>query len=378
MKIKLSFILQIAALILTFHSFAFPQSFQNLKINQIEDTVKIAYDITGGKENDLYKVDLEVSSDGGKSFSIIPKTVYGDCSYGVSRGLNKVISWEPLKDPVELAGDNFIVQLKGKVLGTTAEVEFVSVPGGEFEMGDQFEEGPGNEINKHLVRLSDFSIGKFEVTNFQYAKFLEKYGSNKVKSGEFAGEVMIYPLDGGLKFFQGQWKPDAGFEFNPVIGVTWYGADEFCKFFGYRLSTEAEWEYAAREKGGKVRFGNGHDFAASTQINFNANTDKSLIYAEKGESRNKTVSVGGFAPNKLGIFQMSGNVWEWCQDWYKGNYYFNCKKDNPSGPVFGHYKVIRGGAFSSSANGLRNTARCFLTPYLYNTDVGFRVLKPVH
>jgi len=378
MKIKLSFIIHLSAIIVLFQSNIFSQSFQNLKIYQSEDSVKINYDIIGGRENDLYKVDIDVSSDGGKTFSIVPKTAYGDLAYGVSRGQNKYICWEPLKDPIEMSGDNYVFQVKGKVLGTSADVEFVSVTGGEFAMGDPFDEGPGNEINKHQVRLSDFSIGKYEVTNFQFAKFLEKYGSNKVKSGEFAGEIMIYPVDGGLKFFQGQWKPDVGFEYNPVIGVTWFGANEFCKFIGGRLPSEAEWEYAARNQGEKVRFGNGLDFALSTQINFNGNSDKTFTYADKGENRNRTVNVGGFSPNQLGIFQMSGNVWEWCQDWYKSNYYFKSKKDNPSGPVFGLYKVIRGGAFSSSANGIRNTERSFLAPYADNTDVGFRVVKAAH
>ena len=149
-----------------------------------------------------------------------------------------------------------------------------------------------------------------------------------------------------------------------------------CKFFGYRLPSEAEWEYAAKELGTKVRFGNGKNYASAAQINFNTNSDKSFIYADKGESRNRTVTIGAFPPNKLGIFQMSGNVWEWCQDWYQGNYYFKSKKDNPAGPLFGNYKVIRGGAFSSSARGVRNSARSFLAPYSNKTDVGFRVVKP--
>jgi len=378
MKINASFVLHLSLFILLFHTYIYAQSFQNLKIYQADDSVKISYDIMGGRENDVYKVDLEVSPDGGKNFSIIPKNAYGDLAYGIPRGQNKYICWEPLKDSIELSGENYVVQIKGKVLGTSPDVEFVPVTGGEFMMGDPFDEGPANEINKHLVRLSNFEIGKYEVTNFQYSKFLEKYGSNKVKDGEFAGEVMVYPMDGGLKFFQGQWKPDVGFEYNPVVGVTWFGANEFCKFIGCRLPSEAEWEYAAKDQGRKVRFGNGQDFALSTQINFNSNNDKTFTFAEKGENRNRTVNVGGFFPSKLGIFQMSGNVWEWCQDWYKSNYYFNSKKDNPSGPVFGIYKVIRGGAYTSTANGIRNSARSFLAPYSDKTDVGFRVVKEVH
>jgi len=376
MNIKFLFILIATSFILIIHSCIYPQAIQNMKIIQSDDTVKIYYDITGGKSNDLYKVDLEVSSDRGKTFSINPKTVSGDLSYGISTGQNKNICWQPLKDPIELAGDNYVIKLKGELLGTTADVEFVPVPGGQFEMGDQFDEGPGNEINKHIVSLSNFSIGKYEVTNFQFAKFLENYASNKVKGGEFNGEIMIYPVKGGLMYSQGQWIPDMGYDFNPVIGVTWFGAYEFCKFFGYRLPSEAEWEYAAKELGTKVRFGNGKNYAAAAQINFNSNTDKSFLYADRSESRNKTITVGAFPPNKLGIFQMSGNVWEWCQDWYQGNYYFKSKSDNPAGPLFGIYKVIRGGAFSSSARGVRNSVRSFLAPYSNKTDVGFRVVKP--
>lgn len=351
------------------------QSFQNLTVRQSEDTLYVFYDIFGGREYDLYKIKMEISLDGGISYDITPTNAMGDIKYGISRGLNKRVYWEPLKEGKQINGENIVVRLSGEVLGTSDMLEFVNVNGGEFLMGDNYREGFADETVIHKIKLYSFEISKYEVTNHQFALFLSQYGDIYVEDGEFKGERIIYELPRGLKFIQGEWKPEAGFEYHPVIGVTWFGANEFCRYYGFRLPSEAEWEFAAREGGKIVRFGNGKDFASAREINFDGSFVDTTDFTEVGENRRMTVNVGGFAPNNINIFQMSGNVWEWCQDWYKLNYYLKGPELNPRGPNLGRYKIIRGGSWFNSAKGVRVTERSFIAPYKFKGDIGFRIVR---
>lgn len=365
----------ISLFLLTFISETKSQAFYNLDILQLHDSVKVSYDILGGREYDVYKIDLEVSSDAGRTFDIEPRVLRGDAGYGINRGNGKFIIWEPLKENIELKGEDYVFKLTGNILGTGKDIEFIKIKGGSYNMGDNFGEGTTDEKEIHRIRISDYEIGKFEVTNYQYAQFLNEYKSDIVKSGEYAGEKMIYERERGLKYIQQSWQPQAGYEYYPVIGVTWFGANEFCRFYNYRLPTEAEWEYAAREGGKIIRFGNGKNIADPRGINFNGSKDSKDSISLHGEYKAKTTPVGKFAPNKIELFDMSGNVWEWCQDWYASNYYFHSRTDNPTGPWVGHYKVIRGGSWYNEAKGIRVTDRSFFAPYKENGDIGFRVVK---
>lgn len=365
----------IAFLVLLYNQGLLSQSVENIIIHQEEDNLIIGYDIYGGREYDLYKIDLTISSDGGRTFAVIPQFPVGDIGYGISRGRNKQITWEPLNEKRELVGENYVFKLNGSLLATSDDVEVLEIKGGTFDMGDGFGDGSTDETFLHTITLDDYQIGKYEVTNHQFAVFLKKYHSNTVKSGEFSGEIMIYENDRGLKFVQGEWQPVAGFEYHPVIGVTWFGANEFCQFFEMRLPTEAEWEYAAREVGKRIRFGNGKNVASSREINFDASIEDDSTYWMHGENRAGTISVGGLAPNSIGLFQMSGNVWEWCQDWYASNYYHKSKTTNPTGAWMGNRKSLRGGSWFNSAQGVRVYERSFLPPHWQASDVGFRVVK---
>lgn len=358
--------------------FLFPQtSFQNLAVMQSEDTVKITYDLWSGSDLESYLIELDISSDGGNNFRIIPRIASGEIGYGIKRGGNKQILWDPLKEGIELVGDKFIFRLKLSVPGSSHEVEFIKVVGGTFELGDSFEQGDFDERRLNKVKIDDYELSKFEITNTQFSLFLKTYGSNEVKSGEFEGEKLIYENDKGLKYISGIWRPVSGYENFPVVGVTWYGANEFCKFNRYRLLTEVEWEYAAREQGQKIIFGNGSNVTNTRQINY---TEISLLDSaeikELKSNPNFHQSVGAYSPNILNLFQMSGNVWEWCQDWYAFNY-DTSKHYNPTGPWLGYYKVIRGGAFNSSSKAVRVYERSFLAPHRYSNDVGFRVARSI-
>ena len=321
----------------------------NINVRSSEDSIYINYDIWSGYSQESYFVECEVSRDGGASFNIIPRLLQGDIGYGIKNGDGKKILWEPLKEGIELVGDKFIFRLKLSVLGSSPNVEFVQLKGNTFNLGDEFRAGDFDEKPVLSVKIDDFEISKFEITNAQFSSFLKSYGSTEVKSGEYEGEKMIYEYDKGLKYLQGSWVPSVGYENFPIVGVTWYGAMEFCKYFHYRLPTEAEWEYAAKELGKMVKYGNGNDIANIKQINFNFIESNDSTLRDSTRTVNATQqSVGAYAPNILGIFQMSGNVWEWCLDWYEYNHNPN-KIVNPTGPWFGKYKVIRGGSFNNSA-----------------------------
>lgn len=368
----------IILLTLLVSNYSNPQSFQNIMIFQLEDTVKIKYDIFGGRDQDVHYVEMEVSSDGGRTFTLFPNSLRGDAGYGISRGINRFIVWEPLKEKIELDGDNFVFKLKGTILGNSSSIEFAKIDGSTFEMGDTFGEGHTDETFVHEVTIDDFEISKFEVTNYQYSIFLKEYGQDYVKSGEFKGEKLLYECEQGLKIIQGQWQPAAGYEYHPVVNVTWYGANEFCRYYGYRLPTEAEWEYTAREKGKNIRYSVSQNLVDPFLINYDSSLEKDSLPDPLNDLIINTKQAGAYPPNELGLFNLSGNVWEWCLDWYQSNYYHRSKTFNPTGPWLGKYKSIRGGSWFTSGKSVRVTERSYLAPHNYKLDVGFRVARSIN
>lgn len=147
---------------------------------------------------------------------------------------------------------------------------------------------------------------------------------------------------------------------------------------GYRLPTEAEWEYAARQGGKKVRFGNGEDVARSDQMNFRATPDAKKEYAQVGVYREQTVPVGSLDhPNELGLHDMSGNVWEWCWDWYGQKYYASSPEVQPSGPTQGAMRIFRGGSLDIGPRQCRAANRFYWTPTLVKPYLGFRLARSV-
>lgn len=251
--------------------------------------------------------------------------------------------------------------------------EMVRVNGGSFTMGcidGQDKDCSPSEKPTHEVRLSDFFIGKYEVTNAEFAIFLNDIKDNPTRLNYPKEAVEEYRW--GLQKIPGnetlQWMPAKGYENHPVVGVSWNWAKAYCDWLSrktgqqYRLPTEAEWEYAARggENVSKKRF----LFSGSDQI------DEVAWYQGNAKS---PYAVGQKNPNLLGIYDMSGNVYEWCQDWYGP--YAAGNQNNPRGPASGQQKVMRGGSFGMFEESLYLSDRAQNFPNLENQNFGFRVVR---
>ncbi|MFM9948606.1 MAG: SUMF1/EgtB/PvdO family nonheme iron enzyme [Saprospiraceae bacterium] len=234
--------------------------------------------------------------------------------------------------------------------------QMIPIKGGIFDMGDTFGDGIDREQPVHKVTLSDYWLCKYPVTQGLWKAIM---GENNNPS---------YFKDSDLL---------------PVEQVSWDDAQEFIQVLNkktggqYRLPTEAEWEYAAREGGKKIRFGNGKDIANPAEMNFNATKDYKQPYSIVGEYRAKTTPVNQFKPNALGLYDMAGNVYDWCADWFAEDYYQQCQAQgmvsNPQGPDTGTYRVLRGGGWFNYPLFCRAAWRYHNEPTLRYYSVGFRV-----
>lgn len=223
-------------------------------------------------------------------------------------------------------------------------MEFVSVPGGCFQMGDTFGDGESDEKPVHEVCVGSFMLGKYEVTQGQWKKVM---GNNPSKNTSWFSSTDDYPVE----------------------QVSWDDAQEFIKKLNhqsgrnYRLPTEAEWEYAARSGGKKEKYAGGDDIDAVAWYG--------------GNSGSKTHQIGQKQANGLGLYDMSGNVWEWVSDWYGMEYYANSPKDNPQGPSSGAFRVFRGGGWRDVPARVRASYRNSLSPDYRRDYLGFRLVAPV-
>ena len=240
--------------------------------------------------------------------------------------------------------------------------EMVLIPAGEFQMGDLFGEGDNDELPVHTVYLDDFYIDKYEVTNLQYAAFLNSYGRHVDDSGNLL--LDIDDTDCLIEQSGGSYVARSGYEDHPVIELGWYGARVYAEFYGKRLPTEAEWEKAARGglTGKKYPWG---DSISHDDANYSGTGGKDRWPG--------TSPVGSFGANSYGLYDMAGNAWEWCSDWYASGYYPNSPRTNPTGPSSGYYRVLRGGSwYDDNESNLRCASRYALGPTRVNRHVGFR------
>ena len=219
----------------------------------------------------------------------------------------------------------------------------VLIPAGEYVMGKNSPE-PVDWKPEHKVKISAFYIDKYEVTNRQYYEFCQK-------------------TKNPLPYFWGmvQFKSGMDFPDYPVVGVSFADAIRYAMWAGKRLPTEAEWEYAARGRKERNTFpwGEGID----------------SLKANYGRKYTNIMKVGSFPPNGYGLFDMSGNVWEWTMDNYGADYYSESAVDDPKGPAAGRFKVIRGGSWHSGAMCNQVYYRNGLSPSWLDFGVGFRCVK---
>jgi Uncharacterized conserved protein len=216
------------------------------------------------------------------------------------------------------------------------------IKAGPFIMGSKSLDGELDETPPHQVDMHGFYIDKYEVTKEDYQKVM---GSDPSST--------------------------KGCKICPVDNVTWFEAQEYCKKTGKRLPTEAEWEYACRA-GTATTFSYGNALSGE-QANFNGKEPFGGVPA--GPNKGKTVPVGNYAPNAWGLYDMHGNVAEWCSDWYDAAYYGNSVKENPMGPKDGKLKTVRGGAWNSTGSSLRCAKRLGYNPTLRLNTIGFRCVR---
>lgn len=234
-------------------------------------------------------------------------------------------------------------------------MEFVWVPGGCFYMGcGEWADMARCYPYEHPVSevcLDGFWMGKYVVTQGQWTQVM---GENPRQWTQIIGENPSYFKYG---------------DHYPVEQVSWNNVQNFIRELNshslstFRLPTESEWEYAARSGGQEEKYAGGDEL---NRLGWYWNN-----------SGRQTQPVGTKAPNGLGIYDMSGNVWEWVYDWFDAEYYSYRHRYNPQGPKTGLYRVIRGGSWNFVASECRTTSRLSLAPFDWSKSVGFRlVLTP--
>lgn len=276
------------------------------------------------------------------------------------------------------------------------------IPGGVFQMGDTFGEGFSDELPVHNVYVSGFCMRKYETTNDEMVEVMQwahdngklVVSSSSVKNAQGNQQELLDLDDGdcritwdgsalGIKSTKG-----SGY---PCIEVSWYGSVAYCNYRsemegrtpcynltdwscdfsanGYRLPTEAEWEKAARGGLNGKRYGWG-DLISHSKANYWGDS----VYKVGGYPYSSP--VGSFAPNGYGLYDMAGNIWEWCSDWYDSAYYASSPSSNPRGASTGSYRVDRGGSWSNAAGGCRSSLRNWVSPSSADGNLGFRSVLP--
>lgn len=256
-------------------------------------------------------------------------------------------------------------------------IESVNIPSGTFTMGSPVGEPYRlTGETQHQVTLSAFRMSKYEITNSQYATFLnaKKIGNEgKYSAGIYPTKKLISACGSTWNWgliYNNQWIPVPGFENHPVVGVSWYGAAEFASFVGATLPTEAQWEYACRA-GTNTTFNTGICID-DLQANYDWSCPQSGCINSKSIRINKTQTVGSYSANAWGLYDMHGNVLEWCIDWYGD--YLTTPQTNPTGSATGTTRVRRGGSWTMCAYTCRSAVRPRDLPEYSADDVGFRVV----
>lgn len=254
-----------------------------------------------------------------------------------------------------------------QVKGGDAADGLVFVKGGTFTMGCTSEQGSdcgSDEKPAHQVTVSDFYLGKYEVTVKEYMAFVNETRTHYPEWLESGSE---YHISTGTKDYYKKLGDALQKDANPIVGISWNDATAYCEWLSkktgrtYRLPTEAEWEYAARGGGSSGMT----KYAGSNSLD-----EVAWYFSNSGSI---THPAGSKKANELGLFDLSGNIWEWCSDWYGS--YSSGAQNNPAGPTTGSIRVFRGGSWYGDPQICRVAVRYSLTPDYRNSDVGFRLAR---
>ncbi len=347
-------------------------------VKQREETflVDIQY-VVHDLESDPLIVYIKVSNDSGKTFDVPVKTVTGDYGFNISPGSDTLhITWDAAQDFPEQYGQKFQVKLIASDINLG---DGVSITSGTFSMGDS--SGLIDQQPMHDVTLTEYFISAYTVTNAAYKIFCDMTGHS-------------YPPEGGNN------QPPLGYLVNypeyPVVGISWYDAARYCNWLsekkgytacydttnwsydptknGYHLPSEAQWERAARGNLDRKKYPWG-DENPGTRCNYQSYQGILEDEMAKFSNNRGTLPVGKFQPNGLMLYDMAGNVLEWCNDWYQEDYYSESPSEDPPGPDSGFEKVIRGGAWNRSETYLECAFRDKKSPTTRRFDIGFRIAR---
>ena len=383
----------------------------NVRAAQQQGTklVDVWYDVTG--VSTAVYVGLQISSNAGSTFAVPATALSGDLGASVQPGRNRHIVWN--------AGTDWNNQLsntmKFRVTASNtppAPDGFALIPAGSFEMGNALSASGGGwyyELPVHSVNVSAFYMGKYEVTWLEWRTVRDwavMHGYTDL-SGRVAGKADTHPVQTITWWEVVKWC-NARTEYeNATKGTSltpcYYTDTAQTLVFrtgtnspngidnarvkwtanGYRLPTEAEWEKAARGGLSGKRFPWG-DRINQSQANY-CGVPSSVTYDDGPAGYNSIGSIGGtnpatspvgsFAANGYGLYDMAGNVWEWCWDWYDSSYYTTSPGTDPRGATSGSYRVIRGGCWGIWANGCCAAARAAYGPGDFDDYFGFRVAR---
>ena len=294
-------------------------------------------------------------------------------------------------------------------LGGGVKMELVFIPAGEFKMGSGesaeataafFNPTCGEDYEafsfedehpQHRVRITKpFYLGTCHVTRGQSRQFVADTSyKTDAEKGQRPGAFGWNPDKKELRFKEKYSWQNAGFEQtdeHPVVCVSWNDAAAFCQWLSkkegkaYRLPTEAEWEYACRA-GTTTRYSSGDDPEALAEVGNVADAAARAQFPDwkytlkASDGYVFTSPVGSFKPNALGLYDMHGNAWQWCADWYGAEYYAAFPVDDPTGPASGNDRVLRGGSWGGGPLNSRSANRSRITPVYRSYNSGFRVAR---